>query len=81
MKLFTALTAALLVAAPASAQYLYRDPVNYNPLGGRATYGYGSYTELNQNDINRNRLYDSTLKDRNGNLYDCNSLGFCQNRY
>lgn len=77
-----AITALLaLFVAPATAQTLYRDPFNYNPIGGSATYNNGRYTELNQNDIHRNSLYDSTIRDRNGNLYDCNSIGTCNQRY
>lgn len=84
MKLTTAFfpfLAALAFAAPASAQYLYQDPFNHNPLGGSATYGQGRYTELDQNDIHRSPIYDSTLKDRDGNYYDCDSLGICRSRY
>ena len=63
------------------ADTLWRDSFNHNPLGGSGTYNNGDYTELRDNDINRSTIYDSTIQDRNGNLYDCNSIGSCNSRY
>ena len=62
------------------ADTLWRDSFNHNTLGGSGTYNSGDYTELRDNDINRSTIYDSTIQDRNGNLYDCNSIGSCHSR-
>ena len=63
------------------AETMWRDSFNHNTLGGSATYNNGEYTQLRNNDINRNSLYESTIQDRDGNLYDCGSLGQCNSRY
>ena len=81
MKTFILAAATLLLAAPVSAEMLYSDPFNYNPLGGTNTYNNGNYTQLDQNDIKSSPLYESTIQDRNGNLYDCNNIGSCHSRY
>ena len=73
--------AAVLSGTSVSADTLYRDSFNHNTLGGSGTYNSGGYTQRNDHDLNRNSLYDATLQDSNGNLYDCNSLGSCSSRY
>ena len=76
------LSTALLIPAPeVKAETMWRDSFNHNTLGGSATYNNGDYTQLRNNDINRNSLYESTIQDRDGNLYDCNSLGTCNSRW
>ena len=78
MKLITAFIAALTIAAPVSAYDLYPDSLNYDSPGGRGTYNQGDYTELRDNDLNRNSLYASTIRDNEtGTYYDCNNLGMC----
>lgn len=81
MRLFALLAASSLFAAPVSAYDLYPDSMNYDSLGGSGTYNRGEYTELRDNDLNRNSLYESTIKDNDtGDYYDCNSLGMCHAR-
>ena len=81
MKLISALIAALTIAAPVSANTLYPDSLNYDSLGGRGTYNSGDYTKLRDNDLNRNSLYDSTIRDNNSvNYYDCDTFGTCRAR-
>ena len=74
--------AAAVVEAPmAKADYLYSDPYSYDNFGNRPTYNQGGYTELDSNDWQRSNIHDSTLKDRDGNLYDCNNIGQCHSRW
>ena len=87
MKLINSIAAAAVISGsffiqnPAvKADTLWRDSFNHNTLGGSGTYNSGDYTELRDNDINRSTIYDSTIQDRNGNLYDCNSIGSCHSR-
>lgn len=76
------LTTAVAIAAPAArADYLYSDPYSYDTFGDRPTYNNGGYTELDSNDWQRSNIHDSTLKDRDGNLYDCNNIGQCSSRW
>ena len=58
---------------------LYRSTIHDNSLyGGPAYRGGGkTYYTVPDNSIHRNSLYDSQLKDRDGNTYNCNSLGSC----
>ena len=81
MKTFILAAATLLLAAPVSAELLYSDPFNYNPLGGTNTYNNGNFTQLDQNDINSSPLHESTIQDRDGNFYDCDFIGSCHSRY
>ena len=64
------------------ADTLYRSPLYDNSLyGGEAYRGGGkTYHTIPDNSIQRNSLYDSQIKDRDGNIYNCNSLGSCRYR-
>ena len=76
------LTTAVAIAAPsARADHLYSDPYSFDTFGDRPTYNQGGYTELDSNDWQRSNIYDSTIKDREGNLYDCNNIGQCHSRW
>jgi predicted secreted Zn-dependent protease len=79
MKLTALLSAGLLLfaAAPASADLLYQDPFSYDPIGGRTTYNQGEYSTLNQNDFGHSPFHDRTIRDSNGNYYDCGQFGQC----
>lgn len=71
-----------VIEPAATAQTLYRAPIYDNSLNGGPAYRGGgeTYYQVPDNSINRNTLYDSQLKDSNGNIYNCNSLGNCQYR-
>ena len=76
-----AITTAVAVLAPAAkADTIYQDSWSHD-IWDRPTYGQGQYTELDNNDFQRSNLWDSTLQDRDGNLYDCNSFGNCHSRW
>ena len=75
----TAASLAVLSAPAANADYLYNDPFSYDTWD-RPTYNNGDYTRLDRNDIMSSPLYDDTIQDRNGNLYDCDSIGSCYAR-
>ena len=64
------------------ADTLYRSPLYDNSLyGGEAYRGGGkTYHTIPDNSIQRNSLYDSQIKDRDGNIYNCNSFGSCRYR-
>jgi hypothetical protein len=70
-----------LITPAAKADTLWKDSFNHNTLGGSGTYNSGEYTQLRDNDINRSSIYESTIQDRDGNLYDCNSIGTCNSRW
>lgn len=74
-------TAVAVFTQAAKADTLYSDPFSYDTFGNRPTYNQGGYTELDSNDWQRSTIYDSTLQDRDGNLYDCNSIGSCHSRW
>jgi hypothetical protein len=71
-----------LSLSPASAQTLYRSPMYDNSLRGGPAYRGGgqTYYQVPDNSLKRNTLYDSQLQDRQGNVYNCNSLGSCRYR-
>jgi len=71
-----------LMPKGSNADTLYRSPIHDNSLyGGPAYRGGGTtYYTVPDNSIHRNTLYDSQLRDRDGNTYNCNSLGSCSPR-
>ena len=72
---------ALTLITPAANAYdLYQDSWSHD-VWDRPTYNRGDYTELDSDDWQRSNIYDSTLKDRDGNLYDCNNIGQCNSRW
>ena len=82
MKLFALIAASSLFAAPVSAYDLNSDPFNHDPLGSTGTYNQGGDTVLRSNDITRNSIYASTIRDnRTGDLYDCNNIGMSNSRW
>lgn len=78
---FITLITSLVFINPVAAEMLYQDGINFDPLGGVGTYNNGDYTQLSPNDINSNSLYEGTIRDRNGNLYDCDFIGSCHSRF
>ena len=72
-----------LIPSAAESDTLYRSPLHDNSLyGGPAYRGGGTtYHNVRDNSIHRNSLYDSQLRDRDGNTYNCNSLGSCSSGY
>ena len=72
----------VLTPSAASADTLYRSPIHDNSLyGGDAYRGGGkTYYSVPDDSIHRNSLYDSQLRDREGNMWNCNSLGSCSPR-
>jgi len=69
-----------LITPAAKADTLYSDPFSYDTFGGRQTFNNGDYTRLDNNDFNSSPIYEDTLQDRNGNLYDCDWIGSCRAR-
>lgn len=64
------------------ADYLYRNEAYDNSIYGKA-YRSGSgktYYEMDDDDPYRSSIYDSQIKDREGNIYNCNSIGSCKYR-
>jgi hypothetical protein len=77
---FIPFLAAIALAAPAQAQTLYQDSFSHS-IYNTPTYGNGRYESLPSYDVNRNSIYQDTLKDRStGQYMDCNSLGICHYR-
>lgn len=74
-----AFAAAVLLSGDGKAQTLFRDPLYDSPLyGGPAYRGNGQiYYQVPDNSIHRNRLYDSQLRNQDGDLYNCDSIGIC----
>ncbi len=62
------------------ADYIRRTPLYDSTLYNEKAYNNGDYMELSPNSLQRSSLYDSTIRDKNGNLYDCGSLGYCRKR-
>ncbi len=80
MKTLLALSALLFLGSPVSAQ-LWQDGINFDPVGGSATYNNGSHTQLNDYDTDRSYIHESTIRDNStGALYDCDYIGTCTRR-
>ncbi len=64
------------------AQTLYRYELGDNNImrpGGKAYRGGGeTYYTVPENDLFRNKLYDSQIRDSAGNIYNCDSFGNCR---
>tara|TARA_S200000501_G_scaffold185501_1_gene174536 strand:+ start:471 stop:725 length:255 start_codon:yes stop_codon:yes gene_type:complete len=62
------------------AETVYRNELYDNSLtGGEAYTGGGeTYYSIPESDLRRNSLYDYQLEDRDGNIYNCDSLGRCR---
>ena len=73
-------TAISLGSTSVKAEYLRRTPLSDSTLYNEKAYNNGAYMELSPNSLQRSSLYESTIKDKNGNLYDCGSLGYCRKR-
>ena len=70
-----------ITPAPAKAYDLNQDSFSHD-IWDRPTYNQGNYTELDRNDLQRSSLYDSTIQDGDGNLYDCDDfMGTCSSRW
>ena len=69
---------AALVPALAKAEFIYQDPFSYDPVNNGPTYNSGTYRTAP--DWQQSPLYEGTLIDNGGNLYDCDILGSCRPR-